>query len=48
MKSDEDGLMKSDEDGVMKSDEEEDQSDENGVLLSEVIQGGEMGIQQSD
>ena len=40
--------MKSDEDGVMKSDEEEDQSDENGVLLSEVIQGGEMGIQQSD
>ena len=37
MKSDEDGLMKSDEDGVMKSDEEEDQSDENGVLLSEVI-----------
>ena len=39
--------MKSDEDGVMKSDEEEDQSDENGVLLSEVIQGGEMGLQQS-
>ena len=29
--------MKSDEDGVMKSDEEEEQSDENGVLLSEVI-----------
>ena len=29
--------MKSDEDGAMKSDEEEDQSDENEVLLSEVI-----------
>ena len=40
--------MKSDEDGVMKSDEEEEQSDENGVRLSEVIYGWEMGIQQSD